>query len=295
MSKSLNVMADRKNCCRRRRVQFSTTEKTFISDTAFYAQRKKDELKSLWYSRAELVDTCQEAKGIIKMIHLAGGKLDSIDHTQHCVVGLEKFQGKKEREKYRKLLVRAVLIRQEMNRGMGLPNESLSEISKMMSASFRDYALWQAALHKLHASDAHNGSSTATSSTVVSTTTASEKECLNDGTTETMQTTSKKRARTASGHTQHNHIMSSSEDLTVVDNPVQTKPEVLRREMSTVMEGYVERKRLRSQVHQLIPKLDSKPCAPPKSSLSSCSSQGDVQTPSLPNSHHQHLTTSRPL
>mmetsp|Transcript_104007 Transcript_104007/g.155760 ORF Transcript_104007/g.155760 Transcript_104007/m.155760 type:complete len:214 (-) Transcript_104007:27-668(-) len=115
--------------------------------------RTKEELKQLWYSREELVKSCTEAKGIIKIITAVNGDWKAIDHSQVCVVGLEKFHGKKERDKYRKLLVKSVLIRQEMNRGLGLENDarSLCEISEMISSSFKEFALWQAAMHRFHA------------------------------------------------------------------------------------------------------------------------------------------------
>lgn len=136
------------------KVSFSPSKGTLIPNSTFYEQRRKDELKTLWYSREELMDSCNEAKDIVRLIHTVGGKFEEIDHSQHCVVGLEKYHGKKERETYRKLLIRSVLIRQEMNRGLGLgtdENECLSEISQMMSSSFKDFALWQAAMHEFQA------------------------------------------------------------------------------------------------------------------------------------------------
>jgi hypothetical protein len=115
--------------------------------------RTKEELTPLWYSREELVKSCIEAKSIVQIISAVNGDLKAIDHSQVCIVGLEKFHGKKERDKYRKLLVKSVLIRQEMNRGLGIENDvrSLCEISEMISASFKEFALWQAAMHRFHA------------------------------------------------------------------------------------------------------------------------------------------------
>jgi hypothetical protein len=136
------------------KVSFASSGGILIPNSQLYEQRTKDELKDLWYSREELMDSCNEAKDIVKLIHLVGGKLEAIDHSRHCVVGLEKYHGKKEREKYRKLLIRSVLIRQEMNRGLGLgtdENECLSQISQMLSSSFKEFALWQAAMHQFHA------------------------------------------------------------------------------------------------------------------------------------------------
>jgi hypothetical protein len=135
-------------------VSFDPHGDIIIPDSCFHCRRNKEDLKELWYSREELMDSCNEAKKIVKLIQLVGGKLEAIDHSAHCVVGLEKYHGKKEREKYRKMLIRSVLIRQEMNRGLGLgtsENGCLSEISQMMSSSFKDFALWQAAMHEFHA------------------------------------------------------------------------------------------------------------------------------------------------
>jgi hypothetical protein len=148
-SKSNNITTMKSN-----NVSFVSSGGTMIPNSQFYDERGKDELKPLWYSREELMDSCNEAKEIVKLIHLVGGKFEEIDHSRHCVVGLEKYHGKKEREKYRKLLIRSVLIRQEMNRGLGLgtnENECLSQISQMMSSTFKDFALWQAAMHEFHA------------------------------------------------------------------------------------------------------------------------------------------------
>jgi hypothetical protein len=121
--------------------------------------RTKEELKPLWYSREELVIACTEAKAIIKIISAVNGDWKAIDHSQVCVVGLEKFHGKKERDKYRKLLVKSVLIRQEMNRGLGIENDarSLCEISEIISSSFKEFALWQAAMHRFHACELSGG------------------------------------------------------------------------------------------------------------------------------------------
>lgn len=99
------------------------------------------------------MESCSEAKRIVGIINSVDGDMDAIDHTQVCVVGLEKFHGKKERDNYRKLLIRSILIRQEMNRGLGLVHDTdcFREISQMISASFKEIALWQAAMHKFHA------------------------------------------------------------------------------------------------------------------------------------------------
>lgn len=115
------------------------------------------ERKELWYSREELMNACLEAKKIVKIINAVNGDYAAIDHSKVCVVGLEKFHGKKEREKYRKLLIKSVLIRQEMNRGLGRQDaDCLCEISNMISSSFKEFALWQAAMHKFHANSCDN-------------------------------------------------------------------------------------------------------------------------------------------
>ena len=99
------------------------------------------------------MESCSEAKQIVGIINSVNGDMEAIDHNTICVVGLEKFHGKKERDNCRKLLIRSVLIRQEMNRGLGLVDdpEGLCEISEMISSSFKEFALWQAAMHKFHA------------------------------------------------------------------------------------------------------------------------------------------------
>jgi len=118
-----------------------------------HSERTKEEIRSSWYSREDLMESCSEAKRIVSIINSVNGDMDAIDHNEVCVVGLEKFHGKKERDTYRKLLIKSVLIRQEMNRGLGLmPNgECLCQISEMISVSFKEFALWQAAMHKFHA------------------------------------------------------------------------------------------------------------------------------------------------
>lgn len=136
-----------------KKVTFDSLEMTTIPRFAHQIERTKDQLKSSWYSREDLMELCAEAKSIVNMIVSVNGDMDAIDHSRVCVVGLEKFQGEKERERYRKLLIRSVLIRQEMIRGLGLGQDAncLRDISQMISASFKEFALWQAAMHKFHA------------------------------------------------------------------------------------------------------------------------------------------------
>lgn len=225
-------------------------------------------MRDLWFSREELMDSCNEAKKIVKLIHLVGGKLEAIDHSQHCVVGLEKYHGKKEREKYRKMLIRCVLIRQEMNRGLGLgtsENGCLSEISQMMSSSFKEFALWQAAMHEFHA----YGSSKPSQSLLASKASLAKRSCPGtdipnakrqqrclesnfapaarhnvDPIISTFGPIEKDRMAAATTTT----TTTTSNTLTHnVQNPLS-----LHQDMVKVMEGYVERKRLRCEVGNLV-------------------------------------------
>lgn len=137
---------------KKRRVFFEMKAKA-IPNPNYHKDRSREDIKTSWYSREELMESCYEAKQIVRIINSVDGDMDAIDHTRVCVVGLEKFHGKKERDNYRKLLIRSVLIRQEMNRGLGLVNDPncYRDISQMISASFKEIALWQAAMHKFHA------------------------------------------------------------------------------------------------------------------------------------------------
>jgi len=110
-------------------------------------------MKSLWYTREELMNSCLEAKAIVAIINSVNGNLDAIDHSKICIVGLEKYHDKKAKDNNRKMLIKSVLIRQELNRFYGLPNDinCLCEISELLSCSFKEYALWQAAMHAFHA------------------------------------------------------------------------------------------------------------------------------------------------
>jgi hypothetical protein len=137
---------------KKRKVFFETNTKA-MPNPNYHIERSPEDIKASWYSREELMESCCEAKRIVGIINSVDGDMDAIDHTQVCVVGLEKFHGKKEKDDYRKLLVRSILIRQEMNRGLGLVHDpdGFREISQMISASFKEIALWQAAMHKFHA------------------------------------------------------------------------------------------------------------------------------------------------
>ena len=136
----------------RKRVSFDS-EPTIIPVKKRDRERSEDEIKTSWYSREDLTQSCCEANKIVAIINSVNGNMQAIDHSQICVVGLEKFHGKNEKEKYRKLLVRSVLIRQEMNRLLGVKPDGncLSQISEMLSLSFKEFALWQAAMHSFHA------------------------------------------------------------------------------------------------------------------------------------------------
>lgn len=137
---------------RKATVSFDAATTITIPADEQQSQLSIEERKRLWYSREELTNSCLEAKRIVHIINSVDGDYNAIDHSKVCVVGLEKWHGKKEREKYRKLLIKAVLIRQEMNRGLGRQDaDCLCEISAMISSSFKEFALWQAAMHKFHA------------------------------------------------------------------------------------------------------------------------------------------------
>lgn len=137
---------------RKATVSFDTATTVTIPADEQQCKLSNEERKRLWYSREELTNSCLEAKRIVQIINSVDGDYNAIDHSKVCVVGLEKWHGKKEREKYRKLLIKAVLIRQEMNRGLGRQDaDCLCEISAMISSSFKEFALWQAAMHKFHA------------------------------------------------------------------------------------------------------------------------------------------------
>mmetsp|Transcript_18763 Transcript_18763/g.30243 ORF Transcript_18763/g.30243 Transcript_18763/m.30243 type:complete len:243 (+) Transcript_18763:408-1136(+) len=223
-------------------VSFDPSQDKVIPDSSFYQQREKEELKRLWYTREELMESCNEAKQIVKMIQLVGGKLEAIDHSRHCVVGLEKYHEKKEREKYRKMLIKSVLIRQEMNRGLGLGSENgcLSEISQMMSASFKDFALWQAAMHEFHA----YGSTKPSDSLLV----GGLKR--HDHGLEACESISQAPKRRRILDRSSNVSTETISNVAVAPNVQNQKS--LRNDMMKVMGGYVERKRLRSEVCNLV-------------------------------------------
>jgi hypothetical protein len=211
------------------------------------------------------MDSCNEAKKIVQMINMAGGKLETIDHNRHCVVGLEKYHLKKEREKYRKLLTRTILVRQQMNRGLGLgPNDDdgcLSQISEMMSTSFKDFALWQAAMHEFHAYG-----STKPCPSLISKSIASCQPSSNE-----MKGTKRPRqllleSTFGGGMDRPNNnplIMNHNKDhpglttstTTTVNSAVEAhanNPRLVHNDIREVMEGYMERKRLRCEVGTLI-------------------------------------------
>mmetsp|Transcript_35700 Transcript_35700/g.86396 ORF Transcript_35700/g.86396 Transcript_35700/m.86396 type:complete len:236 (-) Transcript_35700:24-731(-) len=136
----------------RKKVSFEADAITI--PTAFHSSERSDEdIKTCWYSKRELAMGCREIKQAVALINSVNGDWNAIDHSRICIVGLEKFHGKKERDANKKLLIKSVLIRQEMNKNLGLIQETngLKEISTMISASFKEYARWQAAMHMVHA------------------------------------------------------------------------------------------------------------------------------------------------
>jgi hypothetical protein len=136
----------------KRKVSFGV-DNNIIPEPQHRKRRTKEDIKLSWYSQEDLMETCCEAKNIIAIINSVNGNMEAIDHSQVCVVGLEKFHGKKEKDLYRKLLIKSVLIRQEMNRGLGLVHDGdcFCAISEMISVSFKEFALWHAAMHSIHA------------------------------------------------------------------------------------------------------------------------------------------------
>ncbi|KAG7355855.1 hypothetical protein IV203_000541 [Nitzschia inconspicua] len=255
-------------------VSFAPMGDKIIPNNNFYANRTKEELKELWYSREELMHSCYEAKKIVKLIHLVGGKLEEIDHSRHCVVGLEKYHGKKERERYRKMLIRSVLIRQEMNRGLGLgasENGCLSEISQMMSASFKDFALWQAAMHEFHAYGSSKPSQSLLASKglvlgkrncplEIQIAKRPKQQCSLE-TTNALATTIHGKSNLAAdfcriqrGATPKDTAMASTTATELTNTAQNTVHDEisLHQDMVKAMEGYVARKRLRCEVATLV-------------------------------------------
>jgi hypothetical protein len=260
-------------------VSFDPDGDTIIPNNSFYDSRNKEDLKELWYSREELMESCNEAKKIVKLIHLVGGKLEAIDHSRHCVVGLEKYHGKKEREKFRKMLIRSVLIRQEMNRGLGLgtnENGCLSEISQMMSSSFKDFALWQAAIHEFHA----YGSAKPSQSLFVSKAIVAKSNCPPS---ELPMAKRPRQSVLESNFTPTRGTINAYTSLYPINNDCKTavtgnlssnndQSQIsLHHDMVKAMEGYVARKRLRSEVGNLVVESQYQPYQhlPPLSYLSS--------------------------
>lgn len=139
-------------CLFRKKVSFEA-DATAIPTPSHSLGRSDEDIKTRWYSKRELAVGCREAKQTVALINSVNGDWSTIDHSQICIIGLEKFHGKKERDANKKLLIKSVLIRQEMNKNLGLIQETngLREISTMISASFKEYARWQAAMHMVHA------------------------------------------------------------------------------------------------------------------------------------------------
>lgn len=136
----------------RKQVAFEPNATT-IPTPLHLSDLSEEELRACWYSKRELAVGCREAKQTVALINSVNGDWNAIDHSKICIVGLEKFHGKKERDANKKLLIKSVLIRQQMNKNLGLIQETngLKEISTMISASFKEYARWQAAMHMVHA------------------------------------------------------------------------------------------------------------------------------------------------
>ena len=134
-------------------------------------ERRRKRKRVLWYSREEMAPARDEAKEIIRMIHSVGGDIEKIDHSKVCVIGLEKFHNGHENEQCRRLLIRSILVRQQMNKSMKVDvddaSQSLVDISTLLSKSFVEFALWQGALNTAHAYGTVNPTTTATPLTAV--------------------------------------------------------------------------------------------------------------------------------
>ena len=137
----------------RRSVTFDSELEEDIPLYGYHGELSKDCRRCLWYAKEELIPSKIEAQRIIEAINAVGGNMEAIDHSKFCVVGLEKFQNVEEKEKCRRFLIRSVLMRQEMNRRMGVLQDadSLCQISETLSQSFKEFALWQGAMHVFHA------------------------------------------------------------------------------------------------------------------------------------------------
>ena len=134
----------------RRRVSFNASQPEMFFDERSLTQEDR---KSLWYEKAELVPSCRESRATILMINRVGGDLNAVDHSLFCVVGLEKYHNIKERELTRRLLIKSVIARQEVNKSIGHSEDvqSLCEISETISKGFKEFAQWQGAMHEVHA------------------------------------------------------------------------------------------------------------------------------------------------
>lgn len=122
---------------------------------AAYDELIEEKKREFWYSREDLMSSRSEAKHIIRLIHAVGGDLDKIDHSEVCVIGVEKFHRGHENEKCRRLLIRSILVRQQLNKSSGIDKreaeQSLCDISELLSKSFVEYAKWQGSLNAVHA------------------------------------------------------------------------------------------------------------------------------------------------
>jgi hypothetical protein len=113
----------------------------------------KECLGSRWYSAEELARCKDDARQIVNLVRFFGDNLDAIDHSKVCVVGLEKYQNAYEKVMHQKLLIRSVLIRQQLNRSLGITSDAngLCEISEVISNPFKQCAQRYAAMHEVHA------------------------------------------------------------------------------------------------------------------------------------------------
>jgi hypothetical protein len=178
-----------------------------LSEEEQFRLRRERRKRKHWYTQEDMAPARAEAKQIIRMIHAVGGDIEKIDHSKLCVIGLEKFHNGHENERCRRLLIRSILVRQEMNKSMGLTqhdaDQSLFDISELLSKSFVEFARWQGALNAAHAygSANSNGSSNAIDNeTDTSTNTSSSTKAT--GATTTSSTLSSANSSLSASHSQ---------------------------------------------------------------------------------------------
>jgi hypothetical protein len=178
-----------------------------LSEEEQFRLRRERRKRKHWYTQEDMAPARAEAKQIIRMIHAVGGDIEKIDHSKLCVIGLEKFHNGHENERCRRLLIRSILVRQEMNKSMGLTqhdaDQSLFDISELLSKSFVEFARWQGALNTAHAYGSANliGTSDAIDNET-NTTTNTSSSTKDTGATTTSSTLSSANSSLSTSHSQ---------------------------------------------------------------------------------------------